>query len=200
MSEKHRDYFNSKAVVWDKMMAHKPHEKLREILGPLDIGTGSTVLDVGSGTGVLLPLLKEITGPSGKIVAFDLAEEMLAVSKEKNGEAQIDYVQGDIANTPFAAQSFDAVICNSCFPHFPDKQAAAAEIARILKPGGLVVICHLSSRNELNDMHQSLGGVVGKDVLPDEETMMLIFKTAGFSCISIEDLTDRYVLTARMDK
>ena len=196
MSEKHRIYFNEKALVWDQMMAHKPHEKLKQIFGALKFKLGSTVLDVGTGTGVMLPLLREIVGPSGKITAFDLAEEMLAMARTKNGEENIDYIQGDISASPFKNNTFDAVICNSCFPHFPDKQGSVHEMARILKPDGQVIVCHLSSREELNAMHQSLGGVVGHDLLPDMTEMMRMFNQAGFSRVNIDDLTDRYVLTA----
>ncbi len=196
MSEKHRVYFNEKATVWDQMMAHKPHEKLREIFGAWEFAPGSTILDVGSGTGVMLPLLKNKLGPSGKIIAFDLAEEMLLMAKKKNGEEGIDYIQGDIAAAPFTDNTFDVLICNSCFPHFLNQAVSVREMARILKPGGRVVICHLSSRAELNAMHSSLGGVVANDLLPDEKAMMLMFNQAGFSDISIDDLEDRYVLTA----
>jgi len=196
MSEKHRAYFNEKAVIWDQVMEHKPHEKLKEIFRNLEFEPGSTVLDVGTGTGVMLPLLKEIVGPSGRIIAFDLAEEMLSLAKMKNGEENIDYIQGDITAYPFKDNTFDVVICNSCFPHFLDQAASVSEMARILKPGGRAVICHLSSREELNTMHHSLGGVVGNDLLPDKNEMMFMFKQAGFSAINIDDLDDRYILTA----
>lgn len=196
MSEKHRLYFNEKAPVWDQMMAHKPHVKLKEIMKSLRIAPGSTVLDVGTGTGVLLPILKDMVGSSGRIVAFDLAEEMLRQAREKNGEDNIQYVQGDITSSSFADHTFDEVICNSCFPHIVDKQASVTEMARILKPGGRVTICHLSSRAELNAMHRSLGGVVGEDVLPDEAEMLLMFNKAGFTGINITDVEDRYILTA----
>lgn len=196
MSEKHRAYFNEKAAAWDEMMAHKPHEKLAEIFADLKFTPGSTVLDVGTGTGVMLPILKGIVGPSGRIVAFDLAEEMLFLAQLKNGRENIDYVRGDIAEAPFEENTFDAVICNSCFPHFPNQPACVGEMARILKPGGRVVVCHLSSRQNLNAMHRSLGGVVGNDLLPDEEEMMLMFNDAGFGSIRIDDMNDRYILTA----
>ncbi|MEN6348297.1 MAG: methyltransferase domain-containing protein [Syntrophomonas sp.] len=200
MSLKHRAYFNEKAAVWDQMMAHKPHEKLKETFKDLKFEPGSKVLDVGTGTGVMLPILQEMVGLSGKITAFDLAEEMLSIAKIKNGQENIDYVQGDIEAAPFEDNTFDAVICNSCFPHFLNQAASICEMARILKPGGRVVICHLSSRQELNAMHRSLGGVVGNDFLPDEKVMMLMFNQAGFSGIRVDDLEDRYILTANWVK
>ncbi|MFA6807756.1 MAG: methyltransferase domain-containing protein [Eubacteriales bacterium] len=197
MSETHRNYFNEQAPVWDEMMAHKPLERLNLIFKPLGIKKGSVILDVGTGTGVMLPLLQAIIGSSGKIVAFDIAEEMLKQAREKNGNERIEYVQGDISATLFDQHTFDEVICHACFPHFSDKQVAVKEIARILKPGGRVIITHLSSRNELNSMHLSLGGVVGGDVLPDEESMKIMFNKAGFKDMKVIDQEDRYVITAR---
>lgn len=200
MLEKHRIYFNELAPVWDQLMSNEPYERLDEIFNTISISSNSNILDVGTGTGVMLAILKKIVGSSGQIVALDISEEMLLRAKEKNGEESIDYIQGDIAASPFENQSFDVIICNSCFPHFIDKQASINEMARILKPGGQVIICHLSSRTELNSMHQSLGGIVGSDMLLDNETMILMFKEAGFTDITINDQEDRYILTARIAK
>ncbi|WP_027399029.1 class I SAM-dependent methyltransferase [Anaerovorax odorimutans] len=196
MSEKHRAYFNEKAEIWDQMMKHKPHEKLKEIFADLSISNESTVLDVGTGTGVMIPILKNLVGSSGNITAFDISEEMLLRAKLKNGEDSVNYVQGDIEDTSFETNTFDVIICNSCFPHFLNKQASVKEMARILKLNGRVIICHLSSRRELNSMHKSLGGVVGEDILPEDKDMILMFREAGFKDINIIDENDRYILTA----
>ncbi len=175
----------------------KPLQRLDRIVKELKIQPGSVVLDAGTGTGVLLPLLKEAVGPTGKIVALDFAEEMLLRAREKNGEEKISYVPGDLTATPFDNGTFDEIACNSCFPHIKDKAAAAREMIRILKPGGRATVCHTSSREELNSMHRSIGGVVGNDMLPGDDEMQALFQQAGFASIVITDTAEGYTLTAR---
>jgi ubiquinone/menaquinone biosynthesis C-methylase UbiE len=196
LSEQHRKYFNEKAAHWDQMVEDKTLQGLDLIIKGLEIKPGSVVLDVGTGTGILIPFLQEAVGDSGSIVALDLAEEMLKRAKEKHGE-QVRYVQGDIVNTPFEDNSFDEMICNSCFPHFQDKEVAVKEMMRILKPGGRVTVCHTASREDMNAMHRSFGGVVGEDMLPDDDEMKSMFQQAGFASIEISDSDRGYLLTAR---
>lgn len=195
MSEKHRNYFNEKAPIWDQLMSHRDLQQIANIIKELGIQEGSTILDVGTGTGIVLPFLKEEVGPRGKIVAFDIAEEMLQLAREKNGDEIIEYIEGDLTATSFAEHTFDVILCYSCFPHMLDKEAVAREMMRILKPLGRTIICHSSSREELNHMHQSIGGAVGNDMLPDNETMNYIFQKAGFIEITITERDNEYVLT-----
>jgi len=196
LSEKHRRYFNEKAAIWDQLFEDKTRQRLCRIIKELKIKPGSAILDAGTGTGILLPILKEAVGPSGTIVALDFAEEMIRRAREKHGDDQFSYVVGDLTTTPFADSSFDEVICNSCFPHIQDQEAAAREMLRILKPGGRATVCHTTSREELNSMHNSLGGVVGNDTLPADDEMQSLFSQAGFTDISIIDQAEGYIFTA----
>lgn len=196
MSEKHRSYFNEKASNWDELMAHRSLRDIEEMIRALEILPGSNILDAGTGTGILLPILKNLAGKSGKIFALDIAEEMLAQARIKNGDS-IAYVRGDLTATPFEQDFFDEIICYSCFPHIVDKAKAIQEIMRIAKPGGRVTICHTSAREGLNNMHQSIGGVVGSDMLPDDDTMRALFNQAGFADIRITDRDNKYLLVSR---
>lgn len=74
----HRGYFNARAATWDGHITDETRARLRAIVAGLGIAPGSTVLDVGTGTGVLLPFLAEAVGPEGRVVAVDFAPAMLA--------------------------------------------------------------------------------------------------------------------------
>lgn len=196
MGVTHQEYFNQKASEWDSLLTEEVRERLRQIISSLKIKRGSTILDVGTGTGVLLPFLLEATGPGGKVVALDIAEKMLEKARARVGE-RVELVLGDITAAPFGDSTFDEVICNSCFPHVKDKLRALKEMARILKPGGRLVVCHPMSREAVNNLHRSLGGVVGNDLLPEHEEMHELCRQAGFWQTAITDVAEMYLLTAR---
>lgn len=195
MSENHRMYFNEKAGIWDSLIDTGTVERLARIIERLGIRSGSVVLDAGTGTGVLLPFLQRAVGKTGSVVALDFAEEMLSRAMEKYGNEKITYILGDLTRTPFSDSIFDEIVCNSCFPHIKDKVAAAREMVRILKPGGRATVCHPMSRDAVNALHRSLGGVVGNDLLPNDEEARHIFGQVGFDRLEIIDSVDGYILT-----
>jgi len=80
----HQQYFDGVAAQWDKLVAGEPTRRLGEIIAALDIAPGSTVIDVGCGTGVLFPMLAAKAGPpAGRIIALDVSRQMLLRAREK---------------------------------------------------------------------------------------------------------------------
>jgi ubiquinone/menaquinone biosynthesis C-methylase UbiE len=187
----HRDFFNRAAAEWDASEVEETHIRLREIVAGLDIESGSTILDVGTGTGVLVPLLLEATDGEGQIVGLDFSGEMLRQAQVKGHP--VAYVQGDAQRLPFLSETFDWVICNAVFPHFPDKRCALAEASRVLREGGQLVICHTASRQTINEFHRSVGGVVAHDTIPDEKAMRELLQEAGLGEVRVWDEPDRYL-------
>ena len=187
----HREYFDQIAAEWDELLEEETIARLREIVAGLEIRPGARVLDVGTGTGVLLPLLLE---KGGRVVALDLSWEMLKRARAKS--YPVAYVQGDAQNLPLPDGAFDWVICNAVFPHFPDKLRALREIRRVLKDGGRLVICHTASREAINEIHRSIGGVVANDTIPPEGEMRRLFSEAGLDESVVRDEPDRYLALA----
>lgn len=190
----HRQFFDRAAADWDALEVGETHVRLREIVAGLGIAPGAAVLDVGCGTGVLLPLLHERMNGDGYVVALDLSGEMLKRALDK-GQPAI-YVQGDAQSLPLPDGVFDWVICNAVFPHFPDKPRALAEIRRVLKGRGRLVICHAFNRQEINEFHRSVGGVVRHDTIPDKEEMLSLLREAGLGKAQVRDEPDRYLALA----
>jgi len=191
-----QEYFDQLAPTWDEELSVERLKCLGNIVKELGIEPGNYVLDLGSGTGVLSPLLIAELGDEGKIVALDFSAEMLCQAKAKNFQPIVDFAQADVLAIPLADSSVDLAMCNSAFPHFDDKARALREIARVLRNNGRLVICHTTSRKMINQLHQSIGGAVANDLLPDEFQLKGLIKQAGLKVTHFEDGPERYLVIA----
>jgi len=189
-----RRFFDQAAADWDKLEVGETYVRLREIVAGLGIAPGVAVLDVGCGTGILLPILCENVSGDGHVVALDLSGEMLKQALGKGQPAV--YVQGDAESLPLPEGVFDWVLCNAVFPHFPDKPRALAELRRVLRADGRLVICHAFNREVINEFHRSAGGVVAHDTIPDEGEMLRMLGETGLVEAQVRDEPDRYLALA----
>ena len=189
-------YFDLLAPTWDNELSGERLQCLGNIVRELGIKPGYCVLDIGSGTGVLLPFLISELGNEGKILALDFSAEMLVQAKAKNFPPMVGFAQADILAIPLTDNFVDLAICNSVFPHFNDKVKALEEIARVLRNNGRLVICHTMSREIINQLHQSIGGVIANDLLPDEYELKELIKQAGMRVTHFEDGPARYLVIA----
>ncbi|MBN1398313.1 MAG: methyltransferase domain-containing protein [Bacteroidetes bacterium] len=172
------DFFNRAAGQWDESLTPEEERFLRFIIDKASTAPdlGKRVLDVGCGTGILFPFLQNY-----KVVAFDIAEEMLKRAKEKHSHNVVDYVCGSAELLPFQDNSFSSVIMFSVYPHFEDPAASLKEAFRIIKPGGTLVIAHTKSADMINLIHSAINGVVCSDFLPDPDTILSTIRQAGFN-------------------
>jgi ubiquinone/menaquinone biosynthesis C-methylase UbiE len=191
-----QEYFDQLAPNWDKELTPERLKCLGNIIKELGIKPGYHVLDIGSGTGVLLPFLIAEVGGKGKIVALDFSAEMLVQAQAKEFPPIVGLAQADVLAIPLADNSVDLAICNSAFPHFNDKDKALQEIARALKDNGRLVICHTMSREMLNRLHQSIGGAVANDLLPPKSQLRQMIKQARLVITHFEDGPERYLVIA----
>lgn len=110
----------------------------------LDLKDGDAVLEVGCGNGVFLSGLAERVYPSGRVVGIDHADAFV-IEAQKNAAASphakvISVEQADAYRLPFADASFDVAHCERVLMHLEDPTAAIREMARVVRPGGLVVV------------------------------------------------------------
>lgn len=110
---------------------------------------GDSVLDVGCGTGTLAIAAKRHVGATGTVCGIDASPEMLASAAKKARKAGIDVVLQDaLAQAlPFPDARFDAVLSTVMLHHLPRKarQQCAAEMRRVLKPGGRMLVVEFGS-------------------------------------------------------
>jgi len=104
---------------------------------------GKTALDIGTGTGLFA---RAIAARGAQVTGLDPSASLLDEARAANGPDQsIRYVEGSAEATGLPAVSFDIVSAATCW-HWFDRDAASREVARLLKPDGVLVICHLDWR------------------------------------------------------
>lgn len=110
----------------------------RPVLEKLLALNWSSLLDVGAGTGEMLRMLATAR-PEARYSGIDISPEMVETAGKKLGGAA-DLKQGDAENLPFGDNSFDIVICNDSFHHYPDPGKALSEFMRVLRLGGTLLV------------------------------------------------------------
>jgi ubiquinone/menaquinone biosynthesis C-methylase UbiE len=113
---------------------------------------GDAVLDVGCGTGTLALEVARRVGQAGRVVGIDPGAEQIARARAKAARrnAPIEFQVGVIEQLPFPDQTFDVVLSTLMMHHLPAplKRQGLAEIARVLKPGGRLVIADFTRKQE----------------------------------------------------
>ncbi len=117
--------------------------RLREALDP---GPGERILEVGPGTGYYTLDVAEWVKPDGEVDVVDLQQEMLDHTMRRAGErglANVTPTRSDATSMPYEDGSFDAAYLVTVLGEIPDQDAAIRELARVLKPGGRLVVGEL---------------------------------------------------------
>lgn len=132
--------------------------RLREALAPQ---AGERLLEVGPGTGYYALEVAEWLGPEGRLDVFDLQQEMLdhtLLRAEQRGIANLVAVQGDARQLPYGDHELDGAYLVTVLGEIPDQEAALRELARVVKPGGRIVVGELL----LGDPHWVSPGALRK--------------------------------------
>jgi ubiquinone/menaquinone biosynthesis C-methylase UbiE len=107
---------------------------------------GETILEVGPGTGYYTLPVAQALAPNGTLHILDLQQEMLDHTTRRAREAAIENIQpreGDARQLPYADGAFDAAYLVAVLGEVPDQDAALRQLARVLRPGGRVVVGEL---------------------------------------------------------
>ena len=131
-----RTFFNEMASTWDqKFYTLQLQEHLEKKLVPrFHLRPASRVLDVGGGTGGIIPFLLQALGPKGEVHSIDFAEKMVGIARMKFArEPRVSVQVASVEDLPFEDHFFDHVVCFGVFPHIEDRPRALQEINRVLK-------------------------------------------------------------------
>lgn len=180
---------------------------------------GDRVLDLAGGTGDIAALLKPVVGKDGEVIVGDINAAMLQVGRDRlTDRGLVDglrWTQLNAEALPFPDNSFDAVTMAFGLRNVTDKDKALADICRVLKPGGRLLVLEFSKvQNEafgkLYDFHSfnilpKLGKLFAGDAdsyqylaesirkHPDQETLKGMMERAGFGKVEVRNLTNGIV-------
>lgn len=194
---KDKEFFDSCAENWDKIRDTNP-SKLQKLVAMIKLQQGDTVLDVGTGTGVLLPYLLQDIGVNGHITAVDFSEKMLeqAIRKHKHNTC-ISFMTADILSAQLKAKEYDAITCLNFYPHLHNhKKDFLLKMLSLLKNGGTLNIFHDISREQVNNIHSESKEVKEHKLQPATEAGLLL-KNIGYELITAYEDDTMYFVQGR---
>lgn len=147
------------APFYDAFIAGATHGARQRSLARLPQQGAQRVLLCGAGTGLDFPHLP----PCHTYTALDVTQAMLRRAAQKSRGLQVEWVLGDAMALPFAARSFDCVVLHLILAVVPQPELCLAEVARVLKPGGRVLLLDkFLRRGSRAWLRRSLSPVVGQ--------------------------------------
>jgi ubiquinone/menaquinone biosynthesis C-methylase UbiE len=163
------------------------------------IGPSDRILDLGCGTGVVARVVRERLGAATNVVGLDASAPM--IEKARSIAPEIDFREGNAMALPFAAGSFDLVLCQEMLQFVPDRLAALREVRRVLTPGGRFITSTWRPRSE-QPFHDALGRVAERHLGKSNDARWSLdahelghaLAEAGFSDVRVETVsfTDRF--------
>ncbi len=194
---KKREFFDERAERWDEISVHNL-KKVQYIADLLEIQSNDKILDVGTGTGIMIPFYEKRL-LEGCVVAVDYSEKMIEVARLKYPQKEhprVSFQVCDVYDLKYEA-AFDLVVCYSCFPHFADQPLVLKILTKALKKGGRLAVAHSDSARKINDVHMTGGVEVGNDFLPSMERLKLMMKESGLAVTFERDDEEYFVCVAR---
>ena len=189
-----RDFFDRLAPQWDANETNSTPERVEEILALMDIRPSMSVLDLGTGTGVLLPAIAKLVGPEGKICAVDYSEGMLNLARKKfsNLLPRPHFLNLDFETETIPGE-YDRIILYCVYPHLNSPVETLKWLRKVnLRPEGEIFIAFPTDEKFINNIHRERHSE--SDILPDAETLAAFLSNAGLDAVSISPEAKTYII------
>jgi len=167
--------------------------------GALDLAAprpGERLVDLGCGRGGDLMRAAELVGPDGQVTGVDATPAMVDAARQRTaGLANAQVVQGNLAAVPLPAGCADVVVSNCAINHAPDKAAVYREVARLLAPGGRMVVSDVVSEAVLPESVRSdpaAGAACYGGAIPETDYLAAV-AAAGLSDLRIIERSEPYL-------
>lgn len=135
---------------WERLVGEERRARLpvSAILNPIDVREGMVVADIGAGPGYFTLPLAERVGPRGRVYALDIEPRMLEALRSRGVPPNVEVLQSGESTLPLPDQSVDLAFLAFVYHELGDRPAMLAEIRRILRPGGRLVVADWVPREE----------------------------------------------------
>ncbi|MCF8049590.1 MAG: class I SAM-dependent methyltransferase [Desulfobacterales bacterium] len=182
--------FDDIVHVFEPPLPEGVPERLEQIVAAAGIEAGQTVLDVGSGTGILVPIIRQYRPK--RIYACDLSQKMLdQVQKNYPG---VETLAADLRDLVLPDASIDAALINACYPNIADKPGAFANLSRMMKPGGRLVVSHPLGKRFVDTLRKS--SPFPLDDFPEKSEAKRLLAPYGLALQTFVDDPVLYILAA----
>ena len=189
-----REYFNERVGDFDVPQPAPVIERLTEVVGAAELGSDEVVLDIGTGVGVLVPLIQSFK-PS-RIIACDIAEKMLQRLQQKH--PQVQTIHSDVADLPLEDDSVDvAFLERHVREHRRQTPSLPESKPHVSRPGGRMVVSHPEGRAFVEELRRTSPLVI--ESLPQRTQFQSLLQPLGLEVIAYRDEPKLYLMVARKD-
>ncbi|MFI5859552.1 class I SAM-dependent methyltransferase [Streptomyces parvulus] len=195
MSDDHthvQEFFGARAAGWDSRFPDDGPAYAAAV-AEMGLREGDRVLDAGCGTGRALPPLRSAVGPSGLVLGADLTPAMLEAAVRAGRDRDGRLVLTDVAALPLGSRSLDAVFAAGLIAHLPDPAGNLRELARVVRPGGVLALFHPIGR-------AALAARQGRRLTPDDlrarDNLTPLLAGSGWRMTSYADEDGRFLALA----
>jgi ubiquinone/menaquinone biosynthesis C-methylase UbiE len=188
------NYFQQQAFDQVASMFEQPPpedvlHRLEMVVSSADIQPSEAVLDVGTGTGVLIPFI--LNYHTSRVLACDLSGEMLQRASRRFGD-QVDTLQADVVDIPQNQGPFGVVFFNAAFGNVYDQRQTVEAIAGLLDTGGRLVISHPMGSAFVRRLKEGSPQYNLKE-LPNETQLRQLLDGTGLALAHFTDDPDLYL-------
>lgn len=187
-----QEFFTARAADWDTRFPDDGPAYAAAV-AELGLRAGDRVLDAGCGTGRALPPLRAAVGPSGVVIGADLTPAMLREAVRAGRDRDGALLLTDVAALPLRTRTLDAVFGAGLISHLPSPAENLRELARVVRPGGVLALFHPIGRAALAARH---GRPLTPDDLRAEPNLRPLLAGSGWLLTSYVDEDARFLALA----
>ena len=188
----------------------------KALIDAAQLSPGERVLDVGCGAGAIALEAAQRVRPGGSVLAIDISPDLVAVARDRAASAgaeEVELVEADAATHPYDPEAFDVIVSRNGLMFFNDPDAALANLARALRPGGRLVftapqgldrnpwimIAGAAAAPHVGIPAGVTPGQPGPLGLADRSSITDVLDRAGYTAVEIEELTGSMCIGTNVD-